>query len=190
MIKKVANEQFERIFEATLDDAVAYVAGMTGTFDIVEKVLIKTYAKLYRHLRKSKNLKNEDIEKAFLDILKDNTAKYINPQDNSNFRSFSKEKPLSPELILEEELEISESEFLSTKKNKKIHSYIMSFPEQERKIYILYLYCNYTAEKISYLLNTDVEYINNSIAILLTEIKEKFCKAPKRFNEIKVDFNL
>ena len=38
MIRKSADEQFENLFEATFDDAVAYVAGTTGTFDIVEKI--------------------------------------------------------------------------------------------------------------------------------------------------------
>ena len=190
MIRKSADEQFENLFEATFDDAVAYVAGTTGTFDIVEKILIKTYSKFYGFLRKTKNSDREQIEMTFLNILKNTTSKYISASDSSQFRSYKKESPISPQQILDEDLEITESEFLNMRKNLKIHSYIMSFPENERKIFILYLYCNYSPEKISRLLNVDTVYIDNSISVLLTEIKEKFCNPPKRLSEIKADFNL
>lgn len=190
MVKKIADEKFNSFFDSTYDDAVAYVAGMTGTFDIVEKVLSKTYARLYRYLRLAKEFDRENMEKFFLKILKDNTSAYIPELQDKPLRNFSKSLPKDPEEVLKEELDITESEFLGLHKNMIIHSYIMSYPADERKIYILYFYCSYTPEKISELLSLDEEYIKSCITLLLTEIKEKFFKAKKPIETTEVKFNL
>ena len=189
MHKKTADEKFNMLYHSTFDDAVAYVTGITGSFDIVEKVLTKTYGKLYCYLRKEKNYDQETAEFKFLGLLKELTSDHI-IQTEDSLRNFSKQSPLPADEIMKQELDITESEFLTSHKNKKIHSYIMSYPKNERKIYILYFYCSYSTDKIASLLNYDQEYIENCISHLLVEIKDKFFKVQKATPTPEVKFDL
>ena len=43
MKSNIATQYFEKLFEATFDNAKVYVAGLTGNPDVIEDVLLKTY---------------------------------------------------------------------------------------------------------------------------------------------------
>lgn len=173
MKKLLADEKFDDLYKATYDDAVAYVTGMTGTMEYTEKILVKTYSDMYRYFRRIKEYSEQEMQDRFLSCLKNAVSGFI-PRKEDAPETFKYASGSDPAVILEKDINISEQFFLESRLNRKIHSFVMAHGINERKIFILYFYCNYKVKQISLLLGKDEKYINQCICKMLEEIKERY----------------
>ncbi len=177
MKKSEAIKNFDILYDSTYNDAIAFIAGKTGSLDNVEKILSVTYSEMYRYFLKCNSCSKNEIEITFLKALKESMKNYL-PQEKDDFCIDSKIRKTqkSVDKLLETDFDISETDFLESKLNKKIYSFVMNKHITKRKIFILYFYCNYNAKQIANLLETEDDTVTHILFTLLKEIRDSFLK--------------
>lgn len=180
MRKSIATLEFNRIFDATYDEALAFVSGKTGNIALADDILTDTYTAVYSRLRKMNAYDLQYIHEFFLDYLKHSTNEHMISSDYvvSTLTTTTDSNSISStnlvDSILTTELSINEKDVTESLLLKKINAFVLQKDGIERKIFVLHFYCGYTLDQVSQLLEIPVYKINDQIYGLLTEIKNNF----------------
>ncbi len=173
MKSNIATQYFEKLFEATFDNARVYVAGLTGNPDIIEDVLFKTYKEIFKQLQKQKNFDGDKIGEMFYGLLKKYAAECDNTQNDTPVNFIEKTEQDIKD-ILATEFNLTEEQAKDELLIKKSHTYLFQKPAIERKAFVLYFYEGCSPEEIADMFSIKKEYVCGCIYSILQQIKNNF----------------
>ena len=178
MKKSAAISKFNELFEATYDDALAFVVGKTGNILLADEILTETYSELFAYLKKCNEYSINEIHDFFLNLIKETTkSRTTNEQSLDSAVSVTEEQMIASEKLTEllnTEFNINEKQLQDDLILKKINRYILQKDDIRKKTFVLHYYCGYTLEQISTLLGLSITHIENYIFQILSEIKKSF----------------
>lgn len=176
MKNTIATQYFDKLFEATYDNAKVFVAGLTGNPDIIERVLTKTYREIYKQLLKQKNYDGEEIGNAFYGLLKQYSAECdLSDDQPTAFLSQKSEQDITD--ILQTEFNISDDDAKENLLIKKAHTYLFQKSAIERKAFVLYFYQDCSIDEIADMFGIEKGYVCGYIYGILEDIKNNFLSA-------------
>lgn len=180
MKKSTAISKFNEIFDATYDEALAFVAGKTGNILLANDILTDTYSALFAHLKKCNEFDLNTTHEFFLRYIKESTNAYIlkdKDLKNTSNLAFQDEIADADKKIadlLNTEFEIHENQLQDTLILKKINRFILQKDDIRKKAFILHYYCNYSLEQVANLLDVSIQQTQSGIYQILCEIKKNF----------------
>ncbi len=171
MKRKQAEKYFNKIYDATFDEAVAYISAKTGNTGITATVLEDTYKELFYYLLKQREPDDDQVGEKFVEILKKTTEEFKAPDAECDEYVATNEEV---ELVKNSDIAMSEEQATEDLYVKKAHSYVLQRSSLERRVFILYFYENCTAERISSLLSIPVENVYGYIKKTSEDIQINF----------------
>jgi RNA polymerase sigma factor (sigma-70 family) len=187
MKKKEAGEKLEQLYNSTYDDAIAYIAAATGTLDKAEEILTETYFEIYKYFISSKVFNNADMQEYFFKTIRKSIEAHSEfSKETIEVRAKIRRTMNSVEKMLNTELDIEIADFFKANMNKEIYAYIMKSPAPIRRIFLLYFYCGYDAERIATLLQMQVNEVSHLLYTLLKDLRDGFLKGYITKVEIKL----
>ncbi len=180
MKKRVAEDIFNKLYDDTYDNALAYVLECTGKFSQAEDILSDTYTSVYRRLLKSGENDIENIRGYFFTCLKNSVKRYYvkKPQDELLYEDIAAATDTDAEAminsLLQTEINLTERQAASRMLIDRILRYVEGKDELSRRAFIMRFYLGYPLSDISKRLTAPQSTLNNCIYRLLYEIREKF----------------
>ncbi len=171
MKRKQAEKYFNRIYDATFEDAVAFIAAKTGNTGIVTTVLEDTYKSLFYYILKQKELDEQTVMEKFAGLLKSSTNEFRAPDAECDDYISTEEEITALESV---DVAMSEQEATDDLYVKKAHSYVLQRSSLERRVFILYFYENRSAEEISKLLSVPIENVYGYLKKTSEDIQNNF----------------
>ncbi len=173
MKRKLADKYFNALYDATYDDAVAYIIGKSGDAAVAKDVLFDTYSCVYDYLRNKDDFYDDELTETFFDNLKKAMKKHITTNEESTPLNILSNMQKINEIV-ESEFELSEKDATENMLDKKAHSFVMQKSTVERRAFILYFYEGHSTNRISQILNIPEQQVCGHIQSVLLEIRNNF----------------
>ena len=177
MRKTEANAQFDRLYDATYDNALHYVVESTGSFDAAEDILSETYSAVYKRMLRSGGEDIDDTRSYLFTCLKNAVSKHYAKKAESeiSFEDITDEdcQPMI-DTLLRTEVDVTESEAANHILIGKINDYLSKCAEAQRKVFILRIYYGYPLQMVAEKTGLPQSTVNNYVYRLLNDIRQKF----------------
>ena len=159
------------IYDATFDNAVGFVSAKTGNTNITPIVLEEAYKKLFYYIMRQKEFDSQTALDVLFEYIEQATDEFKAPDIECGDFSATEN---CVKAVEDEDIAMSEEQATEDLFVKKAHSYVLQRASLERRIFILYYYENFTAEKISKLFSIPIETVYGYIKKTSEDIQTNF----------------
>lgn len=173
MKRSIAVKHFNKLFDATFNDAITFISGKSGDTGIADNVLHDTYTEVFRYILRQKEYDEQDVGKKFLKTLKITVERYTRSVDKTDDQEYISDADKLNTLVMTE-LELSEQQAMDDLYVKKAQSYVLQKGLKERKAFILYFYEGYSADDIARMLSISDKEVYGFLEKTVSGIQNNF----------------